>query len=290
MKKVFLWGYWVQNFGDDLFLNIYLDKIKKYKVQTYILTRKKYKKYYKEMGFNILCMDSLLYKVLYKILIGLHRPELFYLLVGKKSWFIMLGGSLFAENKGEIAENLQLKNLGYAVKRAQKSFVIGSNFGPYRSALFLKKYTELFSQVDDVCFRDRKSFNLFSKTLNNVRFAPDIAFEGEWHQKSSLLKNKVVVSAIDLTTRAELVEYCKVYDQTLSNICIKHIKNGDQVVLVSLCKTEGDTRACSRIRKIVEDELGEVIEIVEYSTINEILELIENAKKVYATRGATLMA
>ena len=26
MKKIFLWGYWAKNFGDDLFLKVYLDQ------------------------------------------------------------------------------------------------------------------------------------------------------------------------------------------------------------------------------------------------------------------------
>ena len=46
MKKIFLWGYWAKNFGDDLFLKVYLDQMKEANINTYILTEKKYKKFY----------------------------------------------------------------------------------------------------------------------------------------------------------------------------------------------------------------------------------------------------
>ena len=55
MKKIFLWGYWAKNFGDDLFLKVYLDQMKEANINTYILTEKKYKKFYEEMGVKFEC-------------------------------------------------------------------------------------------------------------------------------------------------------------------------------------------------------------------------------------------
>ena len=49
MKKIFLWGYWTQNFGDDLFLKVYQEQMKKFNIKTYILTEKKYSDFYKNM-------------------------------------------------------------------------------------------------------------------------------------------------------------------------------------------------------------------------------------------------
>lgn len=40
MKKIFLWGYWTKNFGDDLFLKVYQEQMKKFNIKTYILTEK----------------------------------------------------------------------------------------------------------------------------------------------------------------------------------------------------------------------------------------------------------
>lgn len=54
MKKIFLWGYWAKNFGDDLFLKVYLDQMKEANINTYILTEKKYKKFYEEILYLFL--------------------------------------------------------------------------------------------------------------------------------------------------------------------------------------------------------------------------------------------
>lgn len=130
MKKIFLWGYWAKNFGDDLFLKVYLDQMKEANINTYILTEKKYKKFYEEMGVKVVSKDSFIYKLSYKILTMCRKPELYFWLVNKRSLFVLLGGSLFAENKGTLAEQKQFLNLDYATTKAEKSFVIGSNFGP----------------------------------------------------------------------------------------------------------------------------------------------------------------
>ena len=158
MKKIFLWGYWTQNFGDDLFLKVYQEQMKKFNIKTYILTEKKYSDFYKNMGFNTICKNTFFYRLTYKILTIFNLPELFFLLIHKNDLFVMLGGSLFAENKGMIAEKMQFRNLEYATNKAKKSFVIGSNFGPYKTEQFKTNYTKLFKNMEDVSFRDQKSY------------------------------------------------------------------------------------------------------------------------------------
>lgn len=170
MKKIFLWGYWAKNFGDDLFLKVYLDQMKEANINTYILTEKKYKKFYEEMGVKVVSKDSFIYKLSYKILTMCRKPELYFWLVNKRSLFVLLGGSLFAENKGTLAEQKQFLNLDYATTKAEKSFVIGSNFGPYIHEKFKKEYEALFGEMEDVVFRDKMSYELFNKTLKNVRY------------------------------------------------------------------------------------------------------------------------
>lgn len=83
------------------------------------------------MGVKVVTKDSFIYKLSYKLLMLCRKPELYFLLVNKRSLFVLLGGSLFAENKGELAEQQQFVNLDYATTKAEKAFVIGSNFGPY---------------------------------------------------------------------------------------------------------------------------------------------------------------
>ena len=50
--------------------------------------------------------------------------------------------------------------------------------------------------MEDVSFRDKMSFDLFNQTLKNVRYAPDIAFEGKWEKYKN--SNNIVISVINL--------------------------------------------------------------------------------------------
>lgn len=289
MRKIFLWGYWARNFGDDLFLKVYIEKIRSYRIKTYILTSKRYRKFYQNMGFNVICSDSLLYRVSYKILVSCGFPELYYLLIKKNSLFVMLGGSLFAENKGNLAETRQIKNLRWAVRKSKKAFVIGSNFGPYNSKAFYEAYKSLFNKTYDVCFRDKKSFDLFKTEVQSVRYASDIAFEGNWKEAATDECESVVVSILNLEQRPGLSQHCKLYEDVISEIVKQHLTAGEKVTLLSLCETEGDLIACDRISKRVYAESNMNAEVVNYENIDEVVGLISKAKKIYATRFHALM-
>lgn len=289
MRKIFLWGYWVKNFGDDLFLKVYLEQIKEFDIITYILTEKKYKSFYQKMGIRTICKDTFIYRLTYKLLISLGLPELFFLMISKKSLFVMLGGSLFAENKGIAVEKLQFKNLFYAVSKAKKSFVIGSNFGPYSNESYKNKYEMLFSKMEDVCFRDKKSYEMFSQSLKNVRYAPDIAFEGKWNKSNNQINKSIVISVINLENRTNLSKFKEKYEKVIAEICIEHIKKGNKVYLISLCEKEGDILSCSRIQNMVKKNTNYYPEIKEYTSIDKTIKLFSSAKKIYATRFHALM-
>ena len=51
MKKIYLWGYWTKNFGDDLFLAILKSKLKN-NVDLILNTEKKYASYYEKLGYQ----------------------------------------------------------------------------------------------------------------------------------------------------------------------------------------------------------------------------------------------
>ena len=288
MKKIFLWGYWAKNFGDDLFLKIYFDQIKEFNINTYILTEKKFKDYYKKMGLKVVSKDSFGYKLTYKMLSKCQKPELYFLLVNKRTLFVLLGGSLFAENKGVLAEQKQYLNLDYAITKAKKSFVIGSNFGPYNREKFKEEYEVLFSKMEDISFRDKKSYDLFHKALKNVRYAPDIAFEGSWSSKQKD-GNSVVISVINIEHRENLAAYKEVYEKGIADIRLYHINRNERVILLSLCEQEGDLIACQRIYEIVNQHDKHFVEVIDYNSIDGTIELLASAKKIYATRFHALM-
>lgn len=288
MKRIFLWGYWAKNFGDDLFLKVYLDQIKEVNISTYILTEKKYKKFYKKMGVKVVSKDSFIYRLIYRVLTICRKPELYFLLVNKRSLFVLLGGSLFAENKGTLVEQKQFLNLDYATTKAEKTFVIGSNFGPYAHEKFKERYEVLFGKMEDVTFRDKMSYELFNRTLKNVRYAPDIAFEGNWknNKKNS---DSIVISVINVEHRQELVAYKEVYEKGIADICLYHIQRNEKIFLLSLCEQEGDILVCQRIYKNLNQSDKQFVEVINYNSIDRTIELFASAKKIYATRFHALM-
>lgn len=287
MKKIILWGYWAKNFGDDLFLKFFMELVNINNIDIYLLTTKEHSHYYKKLGYKTIISDSMLYRIGNRISLRLRNEELFFCRCNANTIFVMLGGSLFAENKSEKDEERQINNLRAAVARAKDSFVIGSNFGPYRNNEFLKSYQELFEMVKDVCFRDQQSCALFNK--DNIRFSQDIAVEYLSTEKidNQCNHSQVVISPINLTHRQELAKYCRNYEEALVEICNKHIEKGDKITLLSLCKNEGDFEVCINIYKKLKHT--ENVNIKEYSNIEDILTEIKYCKKVYATRFHAIM-
>lgn len=288
-KRIFIWGYWTKNFGDDLFLKTYLESVNIKNQNIYILTKKKFKDYYSKMGFKVIISDSFKYRLINKIICFFNLPELYYLKVSKKTIFIMLGGSLFAENKPNYVERKQLQNLNYAVQKSKASFIIGSNFGPYKTLEFLNNYKKLFKNVNDICFRDQYSYSLFNNELNNVRYTQDIAFEKKWPNLCKEINNNVVISIMDLSERKDLKNFYKVYEQNIVNVCNYHLKNNEKVILIPFCDSEGDLNSALRVYAEVDESLKKDISIFSDSSVEGITEVISKCRKIYATRFHAVM-
>lgn len=279
MKKVILWGYWCKNLGDDLFLISIVNRLRHNKnVQIYISCERRYKSYYESLGVKVYCYDSFFNKVVSK-LIG--RSS--YFEKARNNYFLMLGGSLFAENKGEEAEKHQFECLKYAVSISASSAVVGSNFGPFISKEFYNNYRTLFTEVDFVCFRDLYSKELFDE-LDNVYYAPDIVLAGEWDKQKDrnvTKQNTVIISVMDLYSRSTLKTKADDYEKTMAKIAQFHANKGDSVVLLAFCAAEGDHFACERVKEMC--YACDRISIVTYEK-QDTLEIISTAKKMYASR------
>lgn len=293
MKKIVVWGYWVKNFGDDLFLKSLINKVKeKSNMMIVINTSKKYKKYYEAMGVKVIENDNFIYKIINKISNFFGKPDPFFLRCNKNDYFVMLGGSLFAENKDLNTERRQLLNLRYAINKTKYSFVIGSNFGPYKSEKFYNSYLELFSKVSDVSFRDINSFNLFSSKLENIRYGLDIALEGDWDKnRTTNLLNKdkdiIAISIIDLQNRKELSNYKLQYEKCIAKICNYYIGTGKEIVFLNFCEKEGDREAYESVIQLVDNPAR--VKLVDYIDIDSINEVIKSCSKIYATRFHAIM-
>ena len=283
MNKLLVFGYFEKNLGDDLMLKILLDRARMSYADIYILSSKKHKDYYSKLGCKVICYNGFVYRVINRLCFNLIGCNFYYRFLKKGTFdFLMLGGSLFAEGNPEQTK-LQLCNLNNAVKRASSSYVIGSNFGPYVTEEYLKQYNALFQKCEDVCFRDEYSYNLFS-SLNNVRYAPDVVFSGNWKCIVENSNDYILISLIDIGMRPHLKKYADGYENFIIKLCNYLAKKGEKIILFSMCEKEGDLNLCNRLMSKFNKKALKNIMVKNYESIGEAINIFANAKKVYATR------
>lgn len=71
---------------------------------------------------------------------------------------VYIGGSIFIEydNWKQILTWWDYEALN------RKFYILGANFGPYKTEEYRNKLASIFNNVQDICFRDKYSYNLFS--------------------------------------------------------------------------------------------------------------------------------
>ena len=267
MKKVFLKGYLYLNLGDDLFFDIIS---KRYKNTKFIsLTKYDYK-----MNSNIKFINYNKVKIISKLisLLTLKKYNYESLMIKNSLFSVVIGGSIFIEGKSSYNKKLFSNNDYY---------ILGSNFGPYTSDEFYKKYELIFKNAKDVCFRDLKSYNLF-KHLKSTRYASDIIFSLDTSNINIKEEKKVVISVIDVSKKVneELKE--KYLSKIIDMINYFESKNY-KITLMSFCKSEGDEDAINDIIRRVGNRKS--INTFFYNgNIDEALEEIASCKIVVGSR------
>ena len=276
INKVLLDMFLRKNLGDDIFLKIISERYPN--TIFYTLPQCDYNKsYYKDNVVFKRNIFTRLFNVLFKKT-GLNMFSVIGFFKKKIEYLISLGGSIFIKNKTKNIDNL------IDVKYFQNEipyFILGSNFGPYNSNHFYESYYNVFREAEDVCFRDKYSYNLF-KDLKNVRYTRDIVFTLDTKKYSNKDTKKVVISVIDLSKRSDICEYKEAYEKQIENIANYFINNKYKVVLMSFCKGEGDENAIDRISKNLNSK--NVSTYYYDGNIDEAINEIASSEYVVATR------
>lgn len=268
-KNIWLQAYSHGNLGDDLFI--------------YIITSR-----YPDCHFYLLCYDEnnclsgipnltiLRENFLRETLRKIDKSYLaFKGLISKCDATVFLGGSMFIE-RSNWRSKLKFHNRLF---KASKEFcLIGSNFGPYSSEEYLRGYEELFGNMGDCCFRDEYSAKLFGD-LDNVRYAPDIAFTTDLGASVSKEEKSIAISVVNLKHKPELSKYYDRYVALLKDTVSYLADNNWKVRLLSFCDEHGDVSCCK-------DIIGDKdIDIIEYKgNLEEILQVLKESEYVIATR------
>ena len=269
MKKIFIQAYLKKNLGDDLFLKILLERYKKEKFQ--IIGPKEYKEI---MPSNLKVIKNK--KIINKMLNILtnNKISLKKIYSNKSDITVIIGGSMFIQSS-----NFYKRNDHYG----KNYFIIGSNFGPYKSQEFYDKYYNIFKDAKDVCFREKYSYELFKK-LKNIRYAPDVIFSLDTNNIEIKENKKVVISIIDCERKIGK-EYQEIYDKKIIEIMRWFIKRNYTICLMSYCKEEGDEDAINRIIQKLDTHNKRKIETYFYNgNISEALKIMANCEVIVGSR------
>jgi colanic acid/amylovoran biosynthesis protein len=268
------------NLGDDLFIKILSERYPN--TRFFLYAPKKYNLYFKESkNIKIIPNDSIFNRGVNFIFRFLKIQMSIKKLVSKSCDAIVnIGGSIFMQGENwketfESNKSMRAKNKPF--------FVLGANFGPYSESEFYLNYKELFQEYTDICFREKKSFELFND-LNNVRWADDIVFQIQ-KQAIEQAVNNIVVSVIKPSIRKHLSKYDDIYYSKIKEIALLFIEKGYNVTLMSFCDNEGDREAIDEIINLIPNEfLSKVSKHLYELNIEETLNIIASSKFIVATR------
>lgn len=236
MKKIFLYAYDRVNLGDDLFVHTIANRYPD--VKFYLWSTKNNEETFKSIrNLKVIDKDSSFALKLQKI-----NPSLFArykaYLEKRCNALVYIGGSIFIEydNWQQIATWWEYE------AKIRNFFILGANFGPYKTEAYRQKFAEIFADSNDVCFRDKYSYNLFSE-VSTVRYAPDILLNMQM-PKGQTEEKKIFISVIDCGSRKtgleKLSQYENDYIQFLMKAIVKFTNKNYSVVLCSFCTQEKD--------------------------------------------------
>lgn len=270
---VYLIAYCQNNLGDDLFIRTIVRRYPNEKF--YLFAHPRYTKVFANEK-NLFVPNKLMYYALYlrqKILRRKGRLINFLRFRTAKA-VVQIGGSIFIERfSGAKAIRLD---------KHPHQFLIGCNFGPYKTENFFHYGKSKIAALDDCCFRDLYSFNLF-KELPNVRYAPDVLF-GMPNLPQPIEGGKCVsISIIDINGRPDLCQFEEKYEQGIVEICNRWIKFGRKIKIMCFCRAEGDFDFAERIKMMVNKD--DKVTICTYENdIDCFLDELNMCDIIYATR------
>ena len=281
--KVFVNIYLAKNIGDDLFLDILL---KKYSNTQFTLNYigDDYDLFLRNYSNVLKRSEKIHNKIFRKLKIADSSSN--ENTAKKYDALLYIGGSIFMETNNYRNNFKDKFDLFFQFKTRNKPiYILGSNFGPYISKDFLLDHMELFKLCNDVCFRDKYSYELF-KHLPQVRYAPDIVFQLEVDKYKNIEKEKKVgFSIINFKNRKNLKHYHDEYRESIVNSINMFHKIGYKSCLMSFCEKEGDLEAIEEIKDYLSiDVLKNIITYNYHGILTDSISVIASFDLFVATR------
>lgn len=235
------------NVGDDLYLHIVF---RRYPEHTFTLIPNLYFESYVKIfaAYQNVRVEGSRSDLAGRVMARLGRP----LLPRQLKEFdgcIYIGGSIFIENPdNHLFDDLLRREVSFFARRGRPNFILSCNFGPYFHESFRREKETLFLKCADVCFRDQKSYALFS-SLPQARLAADAVFL--YPVPHPAKKKAVGFSLADLSARPAYAHLFEQYFSYLKQAAQTAIDKGYEIYLFSFCSAEGDERVANLLAEVL---------------------------------------
>lgn len=288
MKRCFLYAYDRQNFGDDLFVHTITKRYPQ--VKFYIWTDKGNRETFRCLpNLKVIDKDSGWIRFLHKL-----RPSLVShykgMIENRCAAVVYIGGSIFIE----YPEWEQFCTWWEYMVENRPFYALGANFGPWHTEGYREKMDQIFRKMQDVCFRDQYSYDLFVEN-EKVRWAPDILFSYPM-PKVPVKEMQIFVSVIDCASRDDShgLKACDDrYVKSMAALLDQYLDKGHTLVLSSFCKHEGDEKGIRKILDAMGCEADDRVSVLNYdgTNVDAITTAIAESGLVIGTRfHATILA
>ena len=162
-------------------------------------------------------------------------------------------------------------------------YIMGINFGPYKSQTYFDNIHSYFKDAEDICFREEYSYNLF-KDLPNTRWVPDIVFSMDTSNIKITNNKRVVFSIISCSRKIE-EKHTGNYEKKIIQMTKFFINKGYDICYMSFSKREGDEDAIASILNKCDEELKQKISVYNYrGNRKEALEELANSQIIVGGR------
>ena len=293
MKKVLVNAFTEFNLGDDLLIKILFERYPN--VLFYLNAKPEYKIFCKQFP-NVRVVElnkfSILKRIFFKLLFPLREfyvDRKIHQITDKVDCYVHIGGSLFMQNINNSLSGKDYFNakLNKALNKKPK-FIIGANFGPYKSESYRSFYESIFNEYYDVCFRDNLSLTYF-ENKKNKRVAPDAVFNLNIERKQKII-NSVGFSLMDFTKANTLREYSDIYKDKIIEIVNIYLNLDYSVFMFSFYKNNGDFKVIKDIISEIEPEKRKRIKHISYEgDIDFFISEYSKVERMFCTRFHSLI-
>jgi len=287
--QIHLRAYINGNLGDDLFIRIITNRYPSHFFT--IVGPKRYKDSFEDIkNLKWISSDKLAYKFITK---GINFVGKIFS-VSKLCYFnfnsflnnklsklselnVLISGSYFIEwNNDKQYLDYYYKN--EIVYYKTRPYVIGINFGPYKTDTYKNIHNQLFEYASFLSVRDTKTYKMF-EDLNPI-YAPDIVFLYDGLNPSYHEEYFLTISVINYAKAME-GDYIDKMAEIIDSVVLKGLK----VCLLSFCDAEGDSSTINQIIKKMKADTSDV-KIIKYNEVgvSTIISIMKSSKYVIAGR------